>query len=219
MMRLRLLLSALLCLSVAATLQPSFAAGEAPVLVGVDGIDNPIDPEAQAAWNAAGLDIRELYIHQPDFDVPELEFIIQLESLDSPPPGEVVRYLWSFVVDGVEYGINAKVSDVVSVVTPTSAVETVEHAAAGSSFRLRTGCLVTQIATCAHIMWLDGTFDADADQVRITVPIGDPRIPGLGAGATIEPAAGGAQACLQAVVTNAQTCDTALQDEPYEVPA
>lgn len=216
-MRLRLFLSALLCLSVAATLQPSFAAGEDPVLVGVDGIDNPVDPEAQTVWNSAGLDIRELYIHQPDFDVPELEFIIQLEDLESPPPGEVVRYLWSFVVNGVEYGINAKVTDVASVVTPTSAVETVEHAAAGSSFRLRTGCLITGIATCAHLMWLTGTFDADADQVRITVPIGDARAPALASGAILEPATNGVQACVQAVVTNANTCDTAVQEESYEV--
>lgn len=217
-MRIKKLLAGVLVGVAVMSFMPSYAAGEDPVLVGEDPIDNPIDPEAQAVWNTAGLDIREMYIHRPDFAVDAIEFIIQLEDLESPPPGEVIRYLWSFTADGVEYGLNAKVTDVVSVVTPTSAVETVEHAAAGSSFRLRTGCLVTQIATCQHLLWLDGTFDVDADQVRFTVPLGNPAAPEIAEGATIVGLADGVNASIQAFVSNSSTSDTATPDEDYIVP-
>lgn len=219
-MRFRALLTALIGVVTVFSVLPSYAAGEDPLLVGEDPIDNPIDPspEAQSVWNTAGLDIREMYIHRPDFDVAEIEFIIGLEDLEAPPPGEVIRYLWTFQADGVEYGINAKITDVVSVVTPSSPTETVEHAAAGSSFRLRTGCLVTQIATCQHLLWLTGEFDVDADQVRIRVPLGNPKAPEIAVGATITGAADAVQASPQAVITSPTASDTATPELEYIVP-
>ncbi|MPY79895.1 MAG: hypothetical protein GEV04_15820 [Actinophytocola sp.] len=191
--------------------------GQQPLLVGEDPTgDAPIRPEAAAF----GLDVTELAIHRPDPGSGELEFTIRVTELSAEPPPEVVRYLWQMKVDGEEYWIQAKTSDIS---TATAFLDdpqgTLEHIP--GSFRLRGNCgfLVPDaetVATCQHLAWIDGVFDTEANEVRMTVPLGLEVAPHFTPGARIT--AGEVNASFQLVVSNATTSDAVVQDVDYAIP-
>lgn len=220
-MRMRLVLASLMAMITAFGFVPSYAAGEARVVVGTDEVgDNPIDPDAGPVWDAAGLDVTQLAIHQPDFSVPELEFIMSVNDLQAVPAGEVIRYLWQMTVNGKEYWITAKTSDLSTATAVIGDPQgSVEHAVSGSAIRLRSNCGVTGvISSCAHVMWLSGEFDVDANEVRIKVPLGNALAPDFASGNAIEPDAEGAEAGIQAVISNANTTDKITQEGTYLIP-
>lgn len=219
-MRTRFAIAGLLAIMAASSAVPSYAIDEEPVVLGTDAVgDNPIDPEAQAAWDQAGLDITELAVHRPDFTKDELVFIIRVNELGAAPPPEVVRYLWRFAVNGKEHWISVKTSDLTTATAVIGDPQgTVEHAAAGSSTRLRTNCgTVGVVASCEHVLWLATVYDAEANEIRVTVPIGNPKAPEFAQGGLVEPGLG-AEAGLQVVVSNNSTADQMTQEDSYTIP-
>lgn len=171
---------------VAAAQLPGFseALGEDPILVATDASgDGALSGDATFA--PLGMDEIGAYIHQPDYGTPEIVFIWQLTDLQlQQPPPEIQRFLWEMTVDGAEYWIVAKTSDLTTATAvaddPTGSVTHVQGA-----FRLRADCTTTGVATCHHKMWLDGEFDTAAKQVRVRVPLNDPVAPHFKAGAVI----------------------------------
>lgn len=199
--------------------------GEAPFLIAEDPSgDAPFHPE----FSRLGIDVTGLFIHQPDPDVPEIDFVINVTQLDSPPPPEVVRYLWQLKVGGEEYWIQAKTSDLSSgsnlLDDPDGAVQNTQGA-----FRLRGNCgpqevplpdpvgPVSATNTCNHVAWLDGVFDTDANQIRVTVPLDLGAAPEFGPGASI-PAELPFWAAIQAGFSNASTSDTVTPEFDYRIP-
>lgn len=195
--------------------------GQAPVLVGEDttGNDGAILP---ALGTPMGLDISELFIHQPDPDVPELDFIVRVTQLDREPPPEIVRYLWRLdKIDGQEYWLQAKTSDVVGTGFADDPEGTLGHTS--GSFRVRGDCgqvmvgdVQTPVSGCSHVAWLDGVFDPDANEIRMTLPLDSPDAPELTAGAVIF---GHVEASFQAGVSNASTSDVAAFEDDYIIPS
>lgn len=190
-------------------------AGEERVVIGTDGAgDGALHPDI---GGAAGLDLVGATVSQPDGDVDELEFVWLLDDLPSdPPPPEFVRYLWQMTVDGKEYWIQAKSSDVTTApATVDDPVGTVTHVP--NNFRLRSNCdAAGTVSYCAHVAWLDGAFDADADEVRVTVPLDTEAGPDFTRGAEVNSAA--VQASFQAAISNNATSDSLAFTLPYTVP-
>ena len=208
-----------------ATNTPSRAeGGEEPQLVATDTIgDAALSNDPTTA--PAGVDIVAAYVHQPDYDVPSLEFIFQMSNDWSLPTGpEVVRYLWEIGVDGAEYWIQAKISDITTApATADDPAGTVQRAGQ-LSIRLRGNCLAPgAITTCHHVAWLDGTIDVAAHQVRATVPFS--AAPEFKAGSHILPwntgnsPNGNIETGFQAGVTEPNTTtDTMDQCAEYVIP-
>ena len=140
-------------------------------------------------------------------------------GLNVPPPNEVIRYLWPMTVDGTEYWVQAKMSDALSGTTfvddPVGALTHLDGA-----FRLRGDCqTIGVVATCVHLKWLEGSFDLDANQVRMRVPLGDAVAPHFVPGAVIFSAATlQMTASIQVLVSNALTSDSVTIEEPYAIP-
>jgi len=177
------------------------------------------DPDAGFVGGPLGVDITELVIHRPAPARDEVEFVIKVAQLEVPPPNEVIRYLWEFTVDGVEYWIQAKMSDVAS---GTTFVDDPEGAVmhTNGAFRLRGDCQVIGIvATCVHLMWIDGVFDVQNDEIRMTVPLNDARAPHLVEGAVIGPVADAVEvtAGIQVLISNASTTDGVDVVAPYTI--
>jgi len=175
------------------------------------------DPDLGLLAGPLGIDVLQLEIGMTDAGV---EFAIKLAALDVPPPGEIIRYLWQFQVDGVEYWVQAKMSDVASGTTfvddPAGAVTHVTGA-----FRLRGDCQVIGIvSTCVHLKWIDGVFDVENDEVRMTVPLDDPAAPAFTSGAEITPDIDAAQmtASIQVGISNATTSDNVIHTDPFLIP-
>lgn len=102
-----------------------------------------------------------------------LRFTWVLESLPAEVPPEGIRYTWSFGVDGRQYQLQAKRSNLVS---STTAEDPVGHAqqAGQDFFQLRGACdaqyLGTPISGCYHLAFLDGEFDIENGTVSMDVP-------------------------------------------------
>lgn len=192
--------------------------GQEPMLVAEDPTGNdaalgPLGPQL-------GLDISQLFIHQPDPNVPELKFIIRVTQLDRQPPPEVIRYLWQLDdVNGEVYWLQAKTSDVASTGLADDPEGTV--ARTSGSFRLRGACedtdlTVTKLSGCSHVAWLTGAFDTAANEITVTVPIGSSDAPEFTSGATLF---GHVQASFQAGFSNGFTSDDAGFEDDYIIPS
>lgn len=178
------------------------------------------DPDLGGAGTPIGLDVTELAI-RTDEDEGAVEFIIRLAELNAPPPHEIVRYLWQMHVDQQEYWIQAKMSDATGGTTfaddPEGALTNVDGA-----FRLRGDCQVVGIiATCVHLMWIEGVFDVDANEVRMRVPLGTEIAPHFAPGKVISPTGEGSEmtASIQVLISNAATSDNVTVLDSYTIPA
>lgn len=178
------------------------------------------DPDVGAIGTPIGLDVTELAI-RTDEESESVEFVIRLEELNAPPPNEVYRYLWQMHVDDQEYWIQAKMSDASGGTTfaddPVGALTHVDGA-----FRLRGDCQVVGIiATCVHLMWIEGTFDLENKEVRMRVPIGNEVAPHFAPGKVISPVGEGNEmtASIQVLISNASTSDNVTILESYTIPA
>jgi hypothetical protein len=198
---------------------PSHAAASDPFVVSDDPIgDGAVDGQVGAgplAGSAAGLDMTLITIAEPTAST--LEFVINVTDMQlSPTPNEVVRYLWMMQVNGKEYWIQAKQSDITTAsATADDAQGTAEHLT--GAFRLRGNCSVTGVvSTCHHIKWLQGAFDAANKQVRMTVPLEDAAAPDFTAGASIVTVE--VDSSLQVAISNASTSDQILGGEEYTIP-
>jgi hypothetical protein len=192
--------------------------GQAPVMVAEAwGQQHP----AGDAGTAAGTELEAAYIAQPDGNVDALEFTWAVTELNAPPPNEVVRYLWQVQIDGQEYWLQAKSSDLT---TATMLHEDPAGTATrlSGSFRLRGDCGPladgANVSSCGHVAWLDGIFDLDANQVRVTVPLDLEEAPLFTAGNVVQQAGDGVQAGFQAGVSNNLTTMQLPMDEDYAIP-
>jgi len=188
------------------------------VIVGIDGTnDFADDQDLGPLAGPLGIDITELSIGLGNLG-PSVEFTIKVADLQVPPPNEIIRYVWQFQVDGVEYWVQAKSSDIATVVLPDDPSGAATRL--NGAFRLRGNCgPLATLNNCAHLMWLQGEFNLASDEVRMRVPIGDPRAPHFVAGAEITPDPEAVTASIQVVVSNATTSDTAFQDESFVIPS
>jgi hypothetical protein len=192
--------------------------GQAPVMVAENwGQAHP----AGDAGTAAGTELAAAYIAQPDGNVDALEFTWEVTELNAPPPNEVVRYLWQVQIDGKEYWLQAKSSDLTTAtMLPDDPAGTVTRLS--GSFRLRGDCGPladgANVSSCGHVTWLDGVFDLDADQVRVTVPLDLEEAPLFTAGNLIQQAGNGVEAGFQAAVSNNLTAMQLPMDEDYTIP-
>lgn len=213
-------------LTVSATVEDGILTGWADVTyagppvassVGTDPTgDFADDPDVGALAGPLGIDITDLQIRTPSSGA--VEFIIRVADLAVPPPNEVIRYLWQFTVDGKEYWVQAKTSDLSTVVLVDDPAGAATHVQ--GAFRLRGNCgPLGPLNNCAHLLWLDGVFDVERDEVRIRVPIGAPEAPDFVPGAEIAPDPEGITASIQVVVSNESTSDTAFQEDVYVIPS
>jgi hypothetical protein len=188
------------------------------VIVGTDPAnDFADDPDLGLLAGPLGIDVLQLEIGSVEGGV---EFVVKLAALDAPPPNEVIRYLWQFLVDGQEYWVQAKMSDVASGTTfvddPEGALTHVTGA-----FRLRGSCqVIGVVSTCIHLKWIEGVFDLENDEVRMIVPVDDPVAPHFTSGAMISPDSDAAQmtASIQAGVSNGSTSDNVVQYGSFLIP-
>jgi hypothetical protein len=197
--------------------------GDSSTVVGNFTTGNPIDPEATPAWSAIGLELTNIAIHTVCTPTPGVQFEINVTELNAPPPNEVVRYFWQFTINGHEYWVQAKSSDISSVAMLPDDPE--GHFTHAPAFRLRGQCaLLVAVTNCRHLAWLDGAFDTANKQIRVLVPFGLAGAPGadFAPGSVIMPFAAsggspGVSAALQAGVSNALVTEYMSQDEEYTI--
>lgn len=194
--------------------------GDAEVIFATDDTnDFADDPDLGAVAGPLGIDVTELAIHSPGGSAGGVEFIIRVTDLQAPPPQEIIRYLWDFRVDGEVFRIQAKSSDVGSTMVVDDPVGAVEHI--NGAFRLRGNCAVlVAVSNCEHVMWIDGVFDVENDEIRMTVPLNDPLAPAFRPGAVITPeeGAGDMTASIQVGVSNNATSDNVDAFGSYTIP-
>lgn len=196
--------------------------GEDLVLVGIDQAgDGAITGDPTLA--TLGYDVLALYIHQPDLSKPVLEFVWQLTDLPPVTPNEVTRYLWTFLVNGKQYQVMAKQSDVASATAidnpPNGAVE--QATTVQGAFRVRGNCETVggTLLLCHHLAWATGEFDIANKQVKVRVPLDSAALPDIRPGAVIDPdPSQGAQAGAQVIVSNSSTTDVASMCANYTIP-
>lgn len=168
----------------------------------------------------AGIRLEQALI-QPLEDGSGLRFVWQVDQL--PPeigvPPEGIRYTWAFQIDGTQFQLQAKRTNLVSSTTAEDPVGHVQHARAQRDFfQLRGACttdyLGTGISGCYHLAFLDGEIDVDAGTVSIELPfdtrdsIGRSVAPEFVPGATLntnETAGMSVAASFQAVVSTTDT--------------
>jgi hypothetical protein len=202
---------------------------EAPVVVGGTKTPNTVEGKAAAQWQALGVSMNSVAIRTlcATGDRPaSVEFDINVDQLDAPPPGEVVRYLWQFNVSDVDgnskgYQVQAKTSDMLTAATlPDDPQGQLSHS--NGSFRLRGNCTTTGATICHHVAWVEGAFDTANHQVRVIVPLGASYAPDFTPGNSINGGATPAtavQAGFQAQLSNAETMESMSQDDEYVIPA
>jgi hypothetical protein len=188
--------------------------GESPVQISVD-------PTGDAPAGAdVGADLTGARVHQPDAGDARLVFEWTVNNLPQPLPPEGVRYVWTFGVEGKQYQLQAKLTNLASTTEVDDPAGHPTHL--GRSFQLRGNCgTLVAINNCPHLTWLDGQFDPAAKTIRIFLPIGAPYAPEVKPGALLSPAgAPPIYAAYQAVVSNSSTWDEGeLVDEgTYTVP-
>ncbi len=213
-MRGRTTLAAILALAALFSFRPSMAEGR--VLIAEDPVgDAAVDP----SLGAIGLDVTGLYIEHVAAPTPHLEFTVKVTNLPAAPPNEVVRYLWQVTVAGKEYWLQAKRSDF-STATATADDPSGTASHLDGAFRLRGNCGVTvALSTCKHLLWLDGAFDTEAGEIRMSVPLGNPIAPHFASGALINQTGTNVMtASIQVAISNAQTSDTVTGYEAYIIP-
>ena len=205
----------------------TFAGETAATMLGTDVAgDGPVRAEVS---DATGVDLLGASIRQPESGYPYMDVTWKVSNLPGPDtaPGtapEIIRYVASFAADGVTYQAQAKISNLTST---TQVDDPAGHAThVGKSFQLRGNCgTLVAISNCAHLAWLDGTFDVTRKEVRVRVPVGSPIAPAIKPGAVITAPSSGVTApfiyaTYQAAVSNANTWD-ALDYDPeltYSVP-
>jgi hypothetical protein len=205
----------------------TFAGEATATMLGTDAAgDGPARAEVA---DATGVDLLGASIRQPESGYPYLDVTWKVSNLPGPDTApatapEVIRYVASFAADDVTYQVQAKLSNLTSL---TQVDDPAGHAThVGKSFQLRGNCgTLVAVSNCAHLAWLDGTFDVARKEIRVRVPVGSPVAPAIKPGAVITAPTSGVTApfiyaTYQAVVSNANTWD-AVEYEPelsYSVP-
>jgi len=195
------------------------------------------DPAGDAAvapdpGNAAGADLIEASVRQPESSLPYLEFqwkVNNLPGADTAPNAlpEGVRYVWSFMANGKQYLVQAKLSNFSSTTVPDDPQGHATHA--GRAFQLRGNCGPGPGGvsnSCAHLAWLDGKFDFVNKTVTVRVPLGLANAPDIKPGAVLSALTGTSPsiyASFQAVVTQFSPVNMAdsgewLAENPYTIP-
>ena len=182
------------------------------------------NPEAAAAL---GIDLVDAKI-LPLEDGSGLRFIWQLSAMPEQVPPEGVRYTWSFAIDGTQFQLQAKRTNLASITTAEDPVGHAKQATVGDYFQLRGACVAsyegTPTAGCYHLAFLKGKFDAAAKTVSMDVPfntkdaIGRLVAPQFKPGSIIVEnltANMSIVAALQAVIGNTSTSDYINGWEPY----
>ncbi len=167
---------------------------------------------------AAGIDVTSATITPIDGG---LRFTIETAAMPQAVPPEVVRYLWSFHINGRSYQLQAKKTNLASTTTTEDPVSHVQQAAAQKDFfQLRGACVTsyqgTPVAGCYHLAWLNGSFDAAGGKVTMDMPFNTRDQIGRLVAEDFKPGAALVEfqnagtsiaGCFQAVVGTAGTCD------------
>ena len=202
--------------------------GEPPVTLAPDDAgDGPIHADTS---RQTGVDLLGASVSQPDPANPTLVFEWKVTNL--PPPSslpEAIRYTIPFKITTPSgektYQLQAKLSNVASI---TLADDPPGHARAPGFFQLRGNCVANYqgapVSNCPHIAWLNGSFNASTDTVRIELPLGQSYAPDIVPGIVLLPnvvAGGTIAASYQAVISNATTTDYAewTEEVTYTVPS
>jgi hypothetical protein len=139
----------------------------------VGGVNTPFANPAVAA--AAGIDLVDAKI-VPLEDGSGLRFIWEMSAMPAQVPPEGVRYTWSFAIDGRQYQLQAKRTNIASVTTAEDPVNHLTQLAQGEFFQLRGACTTnyahpsSPMSGCYHLAFLDGAFDTAAKTVSMDVP-------------------------------------------------
>ncbi|MFN2545635.1 MAG: LVIVD repeat-containing protein [Actinomycetota bacterium] len=165
-----------------------FAGETAPVVAATDPAgDGALEPTTGAQ---DGTDLTEASVSQPEAQLPYLQFRWKVSKLPGPDPTvpatapETFVYTWAFLVNGKQYQVQAKLSNVGSTGTVDDPEGAVTHA--GRSFRLRGNCAtLVAVNNCSHLAWLDGSFDTASNTITVRVPIGASFAPDIKPGAVI----------------------------------
>jgi hypothetical protein len=135
--------------------------------------------------------------------------------------------MWPFQVKAGEtakqYLLQAKLTNLASATVPDDPPGHVTHLGASFQLRGKCGIVVGNTSNCAHLAWLEGSFDVARDTVRIELPLSQSYAPEVIPGATLEPfsyAGGTVAAAYQAAVSNATVTDFGdwTEETPYVVP-
>lgn len=177
--------------------------------------------------DAVGINLTDAKI-LPLTDGSGLRFIWQLNAMPAQVPPEGVRYTWSFQIDGTQFQLQAKRTNIASITTAEDPVGHAKQATVGDYFQLRGACVAnyegTPTAGCYHLAFLKGVFDTTAKTVSIDLPyntkdaIGRLVAPQFKPGVIIQEnqtASMSITAALQAVVGNTSTSDYINEWEPY----
>lgn len=195
----------------------------------VGGVNTAFANPALAA--AAGVDLVDAKII-PLEDGSGLRFIWEMSAMPAQVPPEGVRYTWSFAIDGHQYQLQAKRTNMASVTTAEDPVNHVAQLAEGEFFQLRGACTAnyghpsSPMSGCYHLAFLEGEFDTDAKTVSMDLPyetrdgIGRLVAPDFVPGATLlesQSANMSVAAAFQAVAGNTTTSDFINAWDPYFV--
>jgi hypothetical protein len=140
-----------------------------------------------------------------------LRFTWELSSLPPVVPPEVVRYTWAFSVDGEQYQLQAKSSNLVGTTTVDEPAGHLGNVAS-DYFQLRGRCeaayMGTPVSGCYHLTFLEGAFDSGAGTVTIDLPFGEHGGATIDEGSSLvaaESATMSIGAAAQAAVSNTST--------------
>jgi len=193
--------------------------GDSETIVATDGTDDfADDPDLGPLAGPLGIDVTELAIHTPDARAHAVEFVIRVTDLQVPPPNEIIRFLWDFKVDGTTFRLQAKSSDIASTMLADDPVGALERLT--GAFRLRGNCeVIGVLSNCAHLMWLDGVFDVENNEIRMTVPL-NAGVSAFRRGAVISPESGDGDmtASIQVGASNNLTSDNVDVVGSYTIP-
>lgn len=183
---------------------------------------------AAPAFEAAGLNLRSASIEPI---AGGLRFVWHVSSLPAQVPPEGVRYTWAFAIKGVQYQLQAKRTNLVSITTTEDPQgHALQAAGMRDFFQLRGACQTAYqgapIAGCFHLAFLAGGFDAANTRVFVDLPfdtqdaIGRDVAPDFVPGAVLEPletAGSSIAASLQAVASTTNVSQFINDWDPYFV--
>ncbi|MFN2545636.1 MAG: LVIVD repeat-containing protein [Actinomycetota bacterium] len=180
-------------------------------------------PGVAQVSDAAGADLVEASLSQPQAQLPYVELRFKVTNLPLPDTTsgaipETTSYNWYFKANNKDYAVQAKVENIASTVLaddPTSPVTRL-----GRSFRLRGNCAVVGVLNnCPTLAWLDGSIDVPNKTIMVRVPVGASYAPDIKPGAVLTPSASlpTLYAANSVLVTNTTVADDIDWDQ-YTIP-
>lgn len=209
----------------------AFPAITSPETVG--GTKTALNPQTEPAASAAGVNLVGGKVLPITGGLRFVWEVTGMPDAQAGVPPEGVRYAWTLQVSGGSvYQLEAKRSSVASVNTTEDPAQHLQHAATGTSFRLRGACETEYeglpVAECHHLAYLNGQFDYANKQITIDWPfetknpLGQTVAPDYKAGAALVNTTFGGMSISGSLQPVVASSDTALSNfingwNPYYV--